>query len=616
MASAATPELAAAVGEAGGLGALGSAMLPVDELRRQAERVRELTKRPFQLNFFCHERAEIGPGTAARARERFAAVYAELGLGDPPEPGIPEIRFDELRLGALLEIRPATVSFHFGLPEAEQLAAIRAAGIAVLASATTASEAQALEAAGVDAVVAQGAEAGGHRGSFLVDGRRRPGWNARAGSADRGCGHPAGNRRRWNRRCPAAGRCACARRRGGSDRHGFSRLPGKRDLGPVAPGAQRRERGVDDHHAGVLRTAGPRVCQPGYAGARRGAPIPGADVPHRAAAGGRRIRSAVCRTKRRTRASASRRRACPRARRRGGGAARPPRRGGAGLTMEIVLARHGETEWSRDGRHTGRTDIPLTEQRPPRGRAAAAASLSEWSFGRVLSSPLERALETCRLAGLGDSAETTADLLEWDYGEYEGITTRRDPRVAPGLVPVARRLPGRGAAARTSARVDRSRDRRDRGRRPATSALFAHGHMLRVVAARWIGLGPEAGALLGPEHGDALGARLRARDARGQALELAGSRRGMTAPSSATSGHEQAQQPGELASPAKADERQRDADQLNRYRDPRSCRGEADHAPARRPRRRSRTRRPSSAITSRVVVTITASIDWRPLSCQ
>jgi nitronate monooxygenase len=174
MASAATPELAAAVGEAGGLGALGSAMLPVDELRRQAERVRELTKRPFQLNFFCHERAEIGPGTAARARDRFAAVYAELGLGDPPEPGIPEIRFDELRLGALLEIRPATVSFHFGLPEAEQLAAIRAAGIAVLASATTASEAQALEAAGVDAVVAQGAEAGGHRGSFLVAGDDGP----------------------------------------------------------------------------------------------------------------------------------------------------------------------------------------------------------------------------------------------------------------------------------------------------------------------------------------------------------------------------------------------------------------------------------------------------------
>ena len=114
--------------------------------------------------------------------------------------------------------------------------------------------------------------------------------------------------------------------------------------------------------------------------------------------------------------------------------------------MEIVLARHGETEWSRDGRHTGRTDIPLTDN----GRRQAgcwATSLASGASRRVLSSPLERALETCRLAGFGDSAETTADLLEWDYGEYEGITTAEIREIAAGLVPVARRLPGRGAAA-------------------------------------------------------------------------------------------------------------------------------------------------------------------------
>jgi nitronate monooxygenase len=174
MASAATPELAAAVSEAGGLGALGSAMLAVDELRRQAERVRELTERPFHLNFFCHERPEIDPRTAARARDRFAAVYSELGLGDPPDPSVPDVRFDEARLGALLDIRPAVASFHFGLPESDELAAIRAAGIRVLASATTVSEAQWLAAAGIDAIVAQGAEAGGHRGSFLVAGDDGP----------------------------------------------------------------------------------------------------------------------------------------------------------------------------------------------------------------------------------------------------------------------------------------------------------------------------------------------------------------------------------------------------------------------------------------------------------
>lgn len=174
MASAATPELAAAVSDVGGLGALGSAMLEVDELRRQAAAVRELTDRPFQLNFFCHPPPEVGPELAARARERFASLYAELGLGDPPDPWAPEIAFDEARLEAVLEIRPAAVSFHFGLPAPEALGAIRDAGMRVLASATTVAEAQRLEEGGVDAVVAQGAEAGGHRGSFLVEGDDGP----------------------------------------------------------------------------------------------------------------------------------------------------------------------------------------------------------------------------------------------------------------------------------------------------------------------------------------------------------------------------------------------------------------------------------------------------------
>ena len=161
--------------------------------------------------------------------------------------------------------------------------------------------------------------------------------------------------------------------------------------------------------------------------------------------------------------------------------------------MEVVLARHGETEWSRDGRHTGRTDIPLTEN----GRAQALAlreALAEWRFVRVLSSPLERALETCRLAGLGEQVETTEDLLEWDYGDYDGVTTAEIRESRPGWNLWRDGCPGGETAADVGRRVDRL----IAGIEGADGdvALFAHGHLLRVLAARWVGLGPEAGALL------------------------------------------------------------------------------------------------------------------------
>jgi nitronate monooxygenase len=175
MASVATPELAAAVSAAGGLGALGSATLPAEELRRQAEAVRAATDRPFQLNFFCHpDPGELEEGDVAAARAGLAGLYADLGLGAPPPPGTPAIAFDDDRLEAVLDIRPAVVSFHFGAPEADVVAALREAGMAVLATATTVAEAQLLEELGMDGVVAQGAEAGGHRGSFLVPGDDGP----------------------------------------------------------------------------------------------------------------------------------------------------------------------------------------------------------------------------------------------------------------------------------------------------------------------------------------------------------------------------------------------------------------------------------------------------------
>jgi broad specificity phosphatase PhoE len=161
--------------------------------------------------------------------------------------------------------------------------------------------------------------------------------------------------------------------------------------------------------------------------------------------------------------------------------------------VEIVLVRHGETEWSRDGRHTGRTDIPLTDT----GRAQAAhlrEALGGWQFVRVLSSPLQRALETCRLAGFGDGVETTEDLLEWDYGEYEGVTTLKIRETRPGWYLWRDGCPGGEDAAAVGRRVDRVIAAiQDAG---GDVALFAHGHVLRVLAARWIGLDPAGGGLL------------------------------------------------------------------------------------------------------------------------
>jgi probable phosphoglycerate mutase len=161
--------------------------------------------------------------------------------------------------------------------------------------------------------------------------------------------------------------------------------------------------------------------------------------------------------------------------------------------MEIVLARHGETEWSRDLRHTGRTDIPLTDV----GRAQAGVLrdlLAPRSFARVLSSPLGRALETCRLAGLGEQAELSDDLVEWDYGDYEGITTKQIREQRPGWYLWRDGCPGGETADAVGRRVDRVIGELEG--LDGDAILFAHGHVLRVLAARWLRLGPESGALL------------------------------------------------------------------------------------------------------------------------
>jgi len=157
---------------------------------------------------------------------------------------------------------------------------------------------------------------------------------------------------------------------------------------------------------------------------------------------------------------------------------------------EAFVIRHGETEWSRSGRHTGRTDLPLTEN----GRCAARRLepvLSRTDFALVLSSPLQRARETCELASLGDRMEIDADLMEWNYGDYEGLTSDEIHRTAPGWTVFDDGCPGGERPDQVAARVDRviERIRSTHGR----VALFAHGHVLRVLAARWIGLPPGHG---------------------------------------------------------------------------------------------------------------------------
>ena len=156
------------------------------------------------------------------------------------------------------------------------------------------------------------------------------------------------------------------------------------------------------------------------------------------------------------------------------------------------LVRHGETEWSASGRHTGRTDVPLTD----RGRREAerlGARLAKERVVLVLTSPLSRARETCELAGFGAVAEVTDDLLEWDYGEYDGRRTAEIRTERAGWTLWSGGVPGGETADEVARRADRVIDR-VRGTN-GDVALFSHGHILRVIAARWLCQPPEAGRL-------------------------------------------------------------------------------------------------------------------------
>jgi probable phosphoglycerate mutase len=158
--------------------------------------------------------------------------------------------------------------------------------------------------------------------------------------------------------------------------------------------------------------------------------------------------------------------------------------------QRVYLLRHGETEWSLNGRHTGVTDVPLTEN----GRVAARLLrpiLAKVTFLLVLTSPLQRARETCELAGLGQFATVETDLIEWNYGEYEGLTTEQIRLTRPGWSVFRDGCPGGETPDQIGARADRVLDtiRATEG----NVALFAHGHILRVLAARWINLSASCG---------------------------------------------------------------------------------------------------------------------------
>ena len=169
MAGPGTPELAIAVAEAGGLGSLPCAFLDVDAARAELGIIRQRTSKPINLNFFCHKPARLDAEREAGWRQRLSGYYDELGI-DPrtKAPNTDRQPFNGDYCSLVEELRPEIVSFHFGLPEASLLARVKATGAKVISSATTVEEARWLEQAGCDAIIAQGAEAGGHRGMFLT----------------------------------------------------------------------------------------------------------------------------------------------------------------------------------------------------------------------------------------------------------------------------------------------------------------------------------------------------------------------------------------------------------------------------------------------------------------
>jgi len=285
MAGFAPPALAAAVCNAGGLGSIGCAGIPPATVRDQITALRQATNRPYNLNFFVHSHPRLDPEAAARMRTRLAPYFDEFGLGPVPEPTEPFPPFDEERLELVLELRPQVVSFHFGLPDATAVRRVKEAGCIILSSATTVAEARSLEANGADVIIAQGFDAGGHRGSFsgspgaglvgtmalvpqIVDAVRLP-VIAAGGIADgRGL---------------AAAFALGAKR--GPARHGLSWMPRSNRFAAASRAVAQRRRRRDRADARLYRPPGPRIAQSLHYrdGRQRALGVPAAGEPRRPA---------------------------------------------------------------------------------------------------------------------------------------------------------------------------------------------------------------------------------------------------------------------------------------------------------------------------------------------
>ena len=165
------------------------------------------------------------------------------------------------------------------------------------------------------------------------------------------------------------------------------------------------------------------------------------------------------------------------------------------MSRQLWLLRHGATEWALNGRHTGSTDLPLL----PEGEAEARALgpvLSQQQFAAVFSSPLQRAQRTCELAGLGDRMQICDDIIEWNYGDYEGITTATIRETVPDWTVWSHGCPNGEGAPQVEARCTTAISTALAVPGEGDVALFAHGHILRALAGTWLGLGATGGQLL------------------------------------------------------------------------------------------------------------------------
>jgi len=225
MAGNSTPELIAAVSNAGGLGSYGCAMLSREQLADECKRIRTLSNRSFNLNFFCHAPPNVTAEQEDAWRAKLAPYYAELDVEVGSSAGGARRPFDEETCDAVLAIGPRVVSFHFGMPKPGLVQRLKAAGMVLMSSATTSAEARRLVDLGADVIVAQGFEAGGHRGMFSDVRHQLPGRNHGVGPAGGRCGQPAGHRDRRDCGRARRGSGAGARRGCGAGRHGLPVLP-------------------------------------------------------------------------------------------------------------------------------------------------------------------------------------------------------------------------------------------------------------------------------------------------------------------------------------------------------------------------------------------------------